>query len=253
MKIVTWNCNGALRNKTVDLDALNGDIYVIQECENPSTSSDSFKSWAGNYLWHGTNKNKGIGIFAKNGIELTKLEWTGEFEFKIDNVIHRPLKWNSESLELFLPCLINKKIPLLAVWTKSANSKNFGYVGQFWIYLQIHQEQLKNPNQIICGDFNSNTIWDEADRLWNHSDVIDQLKQLEIHSLYHQTHNEIHGKETQSTFFLHRRLARPYHIDYFFAHKILLQNSIFKLHSDNHWLTLSDHLPIEATIMMDNP
>ena len=35
MKIISWNCNGALRNKFQHIAELEADIYIIQECEDP--------------------------------------------------------------------------------------------------------------------------------------------------------------------------------------------------------------------------
>lgn len=63
MRLISWNCNGALRNKLHKVLPLDADICVIQECEDPAQSkSDDHKTWAGNYLWTGTNKNRGLGI-----------------------------------------------------------------------------------------------------------------------------------------------------------------------------------------------
>lgn len=75
MKIVTWNCNGALRNKFQHLSAFNADIYIIQECENPEqTKHKNYMAWARNHLWVGSNKNKGIGIFAADHITIELLD-----------------------------------------------------------------------------------------------------------------------------------------------------------------------------------
>ena len=59
--------NVAQRKKTDHIDPLEADILIIQECEDPSCSTKAYKEWAGDYLWSGENKNKGIGIFARNG------------------------------------------------------------------------------------------------------------------------------------------------------------------------------------------
>jgi len=175
MKIVTWNCNGAFRKKYYALESIGADILVIQECENPALSTKNYQEWAGAYLWKGENKNRGIGIFSRNGHKLEKINW------------------DDDGLQLFLPCRVGNLLNLIAVWTKQANSPNFRYIGQFWKYLQLHKEQFASANSIICGDFNSNTQWDEWDRWWNHSDVVRELDEINIHSLYHKLTGE--GRE----------------------------------------------------------
>jgi exonuclease III len=101
LRIATWNCNGALRKKWGQLAALKADVYVVQECEDPSQTNDAaYNSWCANHLWTGTNKNKGIGIFATSERTLQAV----------------PL--DLAPLELFLPCLVDGAWPLLATWTK---------------------------------------------------------------------------------------------------------------------------------------
>lgn len=230
MKIVTWNCNGALRNKFENLKDFNADIYIIQECENPElTNHKEYKEWGNNHLWIGDSKNKGIGIFAKNDFKLKKNDWTNDFK--------------DHTVKHFLPCLINEKIQILAVWTHKNNSPNFGYIGQFWKYIQVNKGKFNDV--IIAGDLNSNVIWDQWDRWWNHSDVVRELEELEIYSLYHQFNEELQGKESHPTFYLHRKEEKPYHIDYVFGSK-KFSNSLnsFEIGNIDDWLKLSDHLPI---------
>lgn len=230
MKIINWNCNGSFRTKFELFSKYNADILVIQECEDPAESSNKvYQKWANNYLWIGDTKNKGIGIFAKEEIQIEPLDWSAIY--------------NGHRVKHFLPCLVNKKFTLLAVWTHKNNSPNFGYIGQFWKYLQLHKQKLMDS--IIVGDFNSNKIWDEWDRWWNHSDVVRELEEIGIKSLYHKFYSEEQGKESMPTFYLHRHTKKPYHIDYCFTSPVFT-NALQKIEVApfKNWKKFSDHTPI---------
>ena len=148
-------------------------------------------------------------------------------------------------LESFLPCKINNRFILLGVWTKKANSEVFGYIGQLWKYLQLHKKKLVNEQVIITGDLNSNVKWDKWDRWWNHTDVVNELEEINIKSLYHIIKNEEQGKETVSTFYLQRKLEKAYHIDYTFLSSNLIDNeSRLFIEDKNIWIKHSDHMPI---------
>jgi exonuclease III len=233
MKVVSWNCNGAFRKKFNTLLDFDADIYIIQECENPAESKDlEYINWAKNYLWIGDSKNKGLAVFAKKEINLQPLDWTNNFK--------------DHSVKHFLPCLINNDFQLLAVWTHQNNSPNFGYIGQFWKYLQVNKSNFKKI--IIAGDLNSNSIWDEWDRWWNHSDVIKELEEINIRSLYHKYFNEVQGKETKPTFFLQRNPSKPYHIDYCLSSNEFSQRlKEVEVPKFDNWQHVSDHVPIIIT------
>lgn len=248
MKIATWNCNGALRKKLPEVDALTADILIIQECEDPKFYKKQYLDWAGDYLWVGTNKNKGIGVFPKNGNRITLLQWHGNFTIKGLSETHSSVHWSTTDLKLFLPFSVNDSLKVLAVWTKGSDSEAFGYVGQLWKYLQIHGKDLSGPSTMIIGDLNSNAIWDKEDRWWSHTGVVVELSNLGIHSLYHRMNNEEQGQESEPTFFLQRNLGKPYHIDYAFASIDLATDCSIVVGKSSDWLHLSDHMPLIVTV-----
>ena len=233
MRIVSWTCNGALRKKLPQLLSLNADVYIVQECEDPEDSNDiEYRNWATGSLWAGKNKHKGLGVFSISS-QLAMLDW------------------DNDGLESFIPFTVDSKLTALAVWTRHANSPTFRYIGQLWKYLQAHKTKFEKRSMIICGDLNSNACWDVWDRWWNHSDVVRELSTIGIESVYHRCTGEPQGKETQPTFFMHRKRARPYHIDYAFASADLFQVSSISVGKAEEWLAFSDHMPIVLDIPCD--
>lgn len=226
MRVVTWNCGGAFRRKWHLLDAFQADLIVVQECEDPArTKDDAYLAWADGHIWVGPTKNKGIGVFPKRGARVSTVEL------------------DLGRLELFLPCMVNGELPLLATWTRQANSPTFGYIGQLWKLLQAHSEFLVHPGAMLMGDLNSNARWDVWDRWWNHSDVVRDLEGLGLKSAYHVDRRESQGGESLPTFYLQRKLAKPYHIDYVFAGP---QWSVTRtsIEAPEVWLSHSDHMPV---------
>jgi exonuclease III len=244
MKIVSWNCNGALRNKMTRIDSLDADILVIQECEDPAGSTKAYREWAGKYLWTGKNRHRGLGIFARNGHSIDPLDWRGSYRVKEFSSNSAALSWNSDDLHSFLPCSVNSNLTLLGIWTKNTNAKHFRYIGQLWKYIQIHRARLRSGNLIMCGDLNSNAIWDAVDRWWNHSDVVWELEEIGVHSLYHHINEESQGLETKKTYFMHRNRDKSYHIDYAFASEPLIPKCSLKIADINTWIDINDHVPI---------
>ena len=70
MKIISWNCCGKFREKFKEIIKYNADIYVIQECEDPSQS-----------------KNEQYTFFSKItfGLEITKIRDQAYFAMKASN------------------------------------------------------------------------------------------------------------------------------------------------------------------------
>lgn len=71
-----------------------------------------------------------------------------------------------------------------------------------------------------------------------------ELTELGFRSLYHHTSREEHGQEGQPTFYQHRSEAKPYHIDYVFAHETQLAGGMMavQIGAPSEWLQVSDHI-----------
>jgi exodeoxyribonuclease III len=233
MKIITWNCNMAFRKKAEAISSYSPDILVVPECECPERLLfDLYTPKPKQMLWFGENQNKGLGIFSYTNFQFKKLD------------LHNP------ELKTIVPLEVtNGKFSfiLFAIWANNPADKGFQYVGQIWKALKHYKTLLKNNHVVLIGDFNSNTIWDKPRREGNHSTVVQHLKELNIHSCYHQYFKSEQGKEKHSTLFMYRKKNMGYHIDYCFASKHFsdrLKSIEVGKHKD--WNAYSDHIPLIA-------
>lgn len=235
MRIIEWNCQGAFRNKYQRILSLKPDIIIIPECE-PEEKLKFGKQipQPTDFFWYSDNESKGIGVFSYSDY---KFELLKEFNPKFSYIIPLKVSNNKESFLLF------------AIWAKdNKEDPRARYIAQVWLALDYYSHLL-NQNTILIGDFNSNQIWDDNSRLGNHSDVVAVLCQNKIRSLYHEQFGIEHGKEEDHTFFMYRKIEKPYHIDYCFAsNQFINQGSNIQLGNPDEWIDISDHIPLIVDI-----
>lgn len=231
MKIISWNANGAFRNKyKFLLSNFKGCeqeevVFVIQECENPEFYGDeNYKAALNNGFWVGNIKYKGMAVFSLNPnicLEKFTLKCLDEHKF-------------------FLPVKINGTINLVGVWTMNP-------------YCECCYDMLSCNNDIIddsfifIGDFNSNVNLDghhKMDKTW--SKCLELFAEKGLFDIYHKLTGDQEGREKFPTFFLQRHLEKPMHIDHCMAKSELIKS--LKVDSFYKWLNYSDHLPLIVEI-----
>lgn len=231
MRIIEWNSQGAFRKKNDRILSLQPDILIIPECESENKLKfGDLTPKPTDFFWYGDSVNKGIGIFSYSDykFELLKI-FNPRFRFII------PLKVTGKDSSFLL----------FAIWAMDNKEKpEARYIGQIWLAINYYSNLLSLPC-VLTGDFNSNKIWDEKERVGNHSDMVEFLEKENIFSLYHKQEKIEQGKEIHPTFHMYRKTERPYHIDYFFASDLIIKDGFkIKVGEAENWIDLSDHVPL---------
>jgi len=235
MKVIIWNCKMKFREDLEKIFPLEPDVLVISECENINRLKLPRKDipMPSDHYWIGDNESKGLAIFTFNGFKISLYEnYSNEFKYILPVHITR----DKESYNL------------MGVWTKKVGDRKRGhnnYIRQVHLSLIQYEEFVQSDNVIICGDFNSNLIWERTGVDNNHQVVLDQLADKNIHSAYHHYFNEEQGKESIPTYYHYHKQDRPFHIDFCFLSQNLLNNlNRLELGDFNEWTALSDHVPM---------
>ena len=223
----------AFRKKAEFILTEQPDILIIPECENQERLLFGIKvKQPTDFFWFGTNPNKGIGVFSYSDFKIKLLD------------VHNP------NFKYVLPLSVsNNKINLtiFAVWAQKPEHHDC-YTEQVWNAVHFYDNLLNNENVLLVGDFNSSSIWDKPNRVYNHTNLVDLLKKKNILSTYHYFHNQEQGAEKDKTLFLHRKFDRSYHIDFCFAsNKITDKLKKVEIGAYETWTKYSDHKPLSVT------
>ena len=238
MKIITWNCQGAFRKKADVILLDTPDILIIQECNYPDfLKIGTDMQTASDFLWFGDCNSKGMGIFSFGKYKLRLLQ---EYDSNIKFIA--PISVYGGDIDFIL----------FAIWANNRQDKSNQYIEQVWQAVNHYENLLENENVILAGDLNSNKMWDKKHKRGNHSDVVLKLHNRNIESVYHKQFNQEQGQEDQATFFMQRNPNKPYHIDYCFASKALLEKlAYFEVGNCDKWIALSDHMPLMTVFKTD--
>jgi len=231
MKIISWNCNMAFRNKVENILKHSPDILIIPECEHIERIRfpEQFRQPT-NKLWFGKNPHKGLAVFSFGNFRLNVLD------------IH------NEDFKMIVPIAVtaeNVDFNLFAIWANNPADPDGHYITQIWKAIHHYDSVLSEKPAILMGDFNSNTIWDYKHRPGDHSSVVKFLEEKKIFSTYHLYHKKVQGKEDHPTLFMYRHQNKPYHIDYCFVSAEFCDR-IHSVEIGDHetWMKHSDHVPL---------
>ncbi len=228
MRIVSWNCNMAFREKKDKLLELDPDIAIVQECESPAARGtwEEFSAWE----WVGDNEHNGLGVFSRNRGRIERLEGT-------------------ESASRYtLPVRTDLPIDILGVWAMNDETEHRKrYIGQVYTALDDYSEFVDSET-VVAGDFNWNVRWDTSPKYplyGDFADVVAELHDKALQGAYHVSESCEFGNEDDPTFYMHKKRDRGYHIDYVFVPTVLAD-----VHFDcwigdyDEWIDLSGHMPV---------
>ncbi len=219
MRLLVWNCRGALHKKMDYVKKINPDIAVIAECAD---IHELAAQYGYNFLWAGDKK--GVAVLSKIQFYANKIS-------DEEIPLHHHVKARIQKLHL----------NVIGLWTKGP-----GYSYKNYMIAQRNLSLLNDEVSIYCGDFNENVIWDKFGKL-SHGHLVYFLEKIGMKSAYHYFNKEEHGKESASTLYFRCKKMDGFHIDYCFLSPYLLSRiKSVSIGSYEDWVAtaISDHVPI---------
>lgn len=229
MRVVSWNLRGGTDAKWDLLAGLTPDVAVLPESARaPRRAEPSLLDPGPSWHWVGLNPAKGLAVAtfgAAAGSGTLAPPATG--------------RWS-------VAARIGK-LTVLGVWSCPADG---GYAREVQRSLDAHARWLDPEAEVIvAGDFNVAAMHTGSarGRASAFGKLIAQLRTLGLHSAYHSVRGEPFGAETAATYYHHRNVAQPFHIDFCFVTAPLLERiRSVEVGTHHDWVAPghSDHVPL---------
>ncbi len=234
LRIVTWNCNMALRRKFDRLLTLRPDVAVVQECANPDAAGP--KGWRPDcaaYDWIGFNPDKGLGIFAFGDLALAR---------------HASY---SDGYALYLPVTVTGgcRLNLLGLWVADPRKIPPGSTHEPLAALHYYRPFLAAGPSVVAGDFNRLPQQMSVRHSGAGSSVLDALVQAGLVNADTVMGDAAGQASLRRTHFHQRKFSRGFVVDYVFipAHETV-RLAAFNACDPHDWITWSDHVPLVADL-----
>jgi exodeoxyribonuclease III len=233
LRIVSWNCNMALRHKCEALLSLRPDVAIIQECAEPD--SDAGRGWrpaCRDADWIGFNAQKGLGIFTFGNLTLRRhASYAERFSLYLP-------------VEIGGPCRFN----LLGVWVADARKISPGATSDPLRAIDFYRPFLVAAPAVVAGDFNRLPQQMSArSKEFPGASVVEMLAEAGLENADIVMSDASGQDALRRTHYHQRHFSRGFVVDYLYipaAERARL--TAFEVGDPHDWLRWSDHVPLVA-------
>ena len=199
MKILSYNIHRCSQEKIDYVLSRGADIMVLPECACPEqvTLPDGYAmTWQGD----DATKWKGLGVIWKRTVRC------------------RVADWYDDSHKYMIPLIIEDKWLLLAAWPTMLPTEKKSYPKILLDCLKAYSEPIKAMPTMITGDFNCYIGQGGVSKqTGTFEQCIAYMRELGLHSEYHERTQEEFGKESCFTYHHQFKEDMPFFLDYTFT------------------------------------
>lgn len=230
MRLATWNCyRGECHERAGQLQHLDPDVIVLQECGRPEAPATD------HCLWFGDNPQQGVAVLARNGYRL------------------EPYPLDPDRAHSVFPVQVVGPVSfgLLAVWAMPRPT----YVSAVNHGLTAYRDLLGAGPAVVAGDFNSHWQWDARHRDRPHATLVERLgREFGLISAYHAVRLGVEPGDEEPTLYWQWKETQPFHIDYCFVPSAWVPHiEGVRVGAFADWEGKSDHRPVVVDVRLGTP